>query len=191
MVYKSYLIGACTLLLCSCSTDSVKTDASVTNNSSNNTIQVKEDVPPALEKSTEDLLLAAFETGKNIFKTLKRNDSISAINRERIVAYQIGLPVNDVDVVFDVFEKLENKDNFYVLKKHRKEYYIIYYNGLSEKELNDSLENFKSKLPLELAQKLKVTNLMAICPKREKLIQSENISKRKRDFELPCLICDK
>ena len=60
----------------------------------------------------------------------------------------------------------------------------------SLKEMNDSIDSFKNKLPTEISTVIKTINLTSLCSKREKLMRGEDLTKRKQDQELPCLICN-
>jgi hypothetical protein len=128
--------------------------------------------------------------GKGAIKKMKIKDSISMANREKMYAYQIGLPVRHEDDIIDEYNKLTNAEDVYVFKKGRREYLMIKFEGKTEKELNDSLESYKNQLPVEIVGSAKIINLMSICSRKETLVIGEKIKKNKKSNEVPCLICD-
>lgn len=152
--------------------------------------EASEEIP---EKTDAEMIAeaipVAIDLTKTVIKNIKINDSIKMANREQMFAYQIGLPIRHIDEVFEAYKKLDNTESVYVMEKSRKEYYLIKYEGKSENELDNGLGTFNSELPIEIAGKAKVINLMNLCSRREKLTVGENIEKRKEDVELPCLIC--
>lgn len=148
------------------------------------------------EKSSEEIIKeaveASIETTKDVIKNLKKNDSIRFANREDVYAYRLGLPIRDEDEVFELYKTLYEIENIYVVKQSRKDYYLVYYNGNSEKQLNDSLEVFKATLPDQIRNEIVVLNLMELCTKsKQKLMRGEKLTKRREEAEIPCLICDK
>jgi hypothetical protein len=132
------------------------------------------------------------ELGKDLIKQFKTNDSIREAERERIYGYRIGFPIKDVDEVFEIYKQFENTEHIYVLKQSHKEYYLFYSNGGTEKQLSDSLQSFRAQLPEGLREHVIVMNMTKLCTNsKEKIMMGANLSKRKEDFEIPCLICDK
>jgi hypothetical protein len=134
---------------------------------------------------------AAVDLGKFVFSTIKINDSIKMANREKMFAYQIGLPMSDKSQVFEEYKKIHDSTGLFVMKVSRRDYYIVKYDGRSKEELEDNLDNFNALLSIDISGNAKVINLMSLCSKREKLMRGENLTKRKETIELPCLICDK
>lgn len=142
------------------------------------------------EKIAKEVINATVDITKTVIKTLKVNDSIRVANREQMYAYQIGLPIKNKDDVFEEYGKLENTESVYVLKKGRKEYYLIKYEGKSKDELSAGLEDYRKSIPSDLSGGAKVINMMNLCSKREKLMIGESLTKRKENEEIRCLICD-
>jgi hypothetical protein len=142
------------------------------------------------EKIAKEVINATVDLTKTVIKTLKVNDSIRVANREQMYAYQIGLPIKDKDDVFEEYGKLENTESVYVLKKARKEYYLIKYEGKTKDELSAGLDDYRKSIPSDLSGGAKVINVMSLCSKREKLMVGESLTKRKENEEIPCLICD-
>lgn len=142
------------------------------------------------EKIAKEVINATVDLTKTVIKTLKVNDSIRVANREQMYAYQIGLPIRHEDEVFEEYAKLENTESVYVLKKSRKEFYLLKYEGKAKEELNEGLEDYKKSIPSDLSGSAKVINVMSLCSKREKLMVGESLTKRKQKEEIPCLICN-
>lgn len=169
--------------------------STINESTTNNSTQVN--IEPAADTfNTAELVQesaeALFTLGENLIKKHKEKDSIRAAEREKLFAYRIGLPINDKDQVFEMYNKLTATENIYALKQSRQDYYLVYYNGYSKKQLEDSLEAFRAKLPTEFKNTLKVVNIMELCSdSRQNLMVGEKLTKRKSDDEIPCLICDK
>ncbi len=142
------------------------------------------------EKIAKEVISATVDLTKTVIKTLKVNDSIRIANREQMYAYQIGLPIKDKDEVFEEYAKLDNTEAVYVLKKSRKEFYLLKYEGKTKEELNQGLEDYKNSISPDLSGSAKVINVMSLCSKREKLMVGDPLTKRKEKEEIPCLICN-
>lgn len=194
IAFKKLLIlvmGSCMML--SCEQTPPKTDDSVVVEPSpvnGNTESSTESTTSSNEKIAKEVISATVDLTKTVVKTLKVNDSIRMANREQMYAYQIGLPIKDKDEVFEEYAKLDNTEAVYVLKKSRKEFYLLKYEGKTREELNEGLEEYKNSMPSELSGSAKVINVMSLCSKREKLMVGEPLTKRKEKEEIPCLICN-
>jgi|GEM_PF-5886092 len=195
---KRYLLNVLAVLifastLFSCETAPPKTNDSVVVEPApvnENTESSTESTTSSNEKITKEVINATVDLTKTVIKTLKVNDSIRVANREQMYAFQIGLPIRHKDNVFEEYGKLENTESIYVLEKSRKEYYIIKYEGKSQEELIDALEEYRKTIPSDLSGGVKVINIMSLCSKRDKLMVGENLRKRKENEEIPCLICN-
>lgn len=175
-----------------CDDEPKKTNVSISvETNHNDTIIVEEVTEPEKTKTDAELIeeaaIKTLEISSVFFRKMKTNDSIKMANREKMFAYQIGFAISDKDEVFDLFNKLEDTKDIYVLKQSRKDYFIIKYEGKGEKELKDSLLLFEK----QIGQDAKVVNLMTLCSKNEKLMVGEKLTKRKDDTEIPCLVCDR
>lgn len=180
-------------MMISCEQTSPKTNDSVvveTTSAQESTESTSESTTSSNEKIVKEVISATVDLTKTVIKTLKVNDSIRVANREQMYAYQIGLPIKHEDEVFEEYAKLENTESVYVLKKSRKEFYLLKYEGKPKEELNDGLEEYKKSIPSDLSGGAKVINVMSLCSKREKLMVGESLSKRKENEEIPCLICN-
>lgn len=147
-------------------------------------------IPKTDEEKIELAVNTAIDIRQLVVKRIQTNDSIRMANREKMYAYQIGMPFSDLDEVFEEFNKFDNTEDFYVLKKSKRDYYLIKYDGKTEGELRDALSDFKNQLPADANGTAKIINLMSLCSKREKLVVGEKLTKRKIDTEIPCLICN-
>jgi len=141
-------------------------------------------------ETVKEAVSLTIDLGKTFIKNLKVNDSIKMAHREKMFAYQVGLPIRHERDVFEEYKKLYDVESVYILKISRKDHYIIKYEGKSEEDLQKGLEDFKSQLPSEISGGVKIINLAKLCSKRENLKIGEKISRRKENIELPCLICD-
>lgn len=167
--------------------DSVVVEPSVVNQ---DTESSTESTTSSNEKIAKEVLDATVDLTKTVIKTLKVNDSIRVANREQMYAYQIGLPIRHEDEVFEEYAKLENTEAVCVLKRSRKEFYLLKYEGKTKEELSEGLEAYKKSISSDLSGGARVINVMSLCPKREKLMKGRNLSKRKEQEEIPCLICN-
>jgi hypothetical protein len=191
-VFKILLAVTTLGMVTSCEPASPKTDDSVVVQSEPTPEQTEsstESTTSSNEKIAKEVINATVDLTKTVIKTLKVNDSIRVANREQMYAYQIGLPIRDEDEVFEEYSKLENTESVYVLKKGRKEFYILKYEGKTNKELSDGLEEYQKSIPSGLSGGAKVINVMNLCSKRDKLMVGESLTKRKENKEIPCLIC--
>lgn len=142
------------------------------------------------EELTKEAIGAAVDLTKFLITNLKKNDSIRMSNREKMFAYQIGFKIKREENVFEVYEKIPDKTGVFVIRAGRKHYYLVKYEGKSKEELIEKLDEYNNTIPVDLGR-ASVVNLTTLCSRREKLTRDEDLSKRKEDIELPCLICDK
>lgn len=183
------------LILSSCSDfdEEKQSEVSINIESSNNDTVIVQQVnetsiqPKTQEEIIEDAVIKTIALSIDYFKNMKVNDSIKMASREKMFAYQIGFAINDKDELFEQFKKLDDKENIYVLKQSRNDYFLIKYSGKGEKELLDSLQLFENSIN----QDVKVINMMELCSKNKKLVRGEKLTKRKEVSEIPCLVCDK
>lgn len=152
--------------------------------------------PENKEKSDEEIIKETVQAlvtiSENVIKNKKEKDSIRIANREQLYAYRIGLPINDIDEVFEAYKTLGETDNIYVLKQTKRDYYLVYYDGSGKQQLEDSLESFKTKLPDIYNNDISVINIIDLCAKsKEKLMVGEKLTKRKEEVQIPCLTCEK
>lgn len=182
-------ISAC--MFSSCGRNSPKDDNNVVISDNTNEIQAEETKPEnksEINEIVKEVVPVVVDLTKTVIKNIKINDSIKMANREQMFAYQLGLPIRHEEELFEAYHKLSNTESIYVLEL-RKEYYLIKYEGKSKSELETELDNVKEELSANVTGAIKVKNLMDLCSKREKLIVGDNITRRKEEIELPCLIC--
>lgn len=141
-------------------------------------------------EAVKEAVNTTIDLGKAFIKNLKVNDSIKMSHREKMFAYQIGLPIRHERDIFEEYKKLYDVESVYILKISRKDHYIIKYEGKTEEDLQNELADFKSQLPAEITGGVKIINLARLCSKRDNLKIGEKITRRKENTELPCLICD-
>ena len=154
-------------------------------------IAEEEQEPSKLEeKIVEEAIDVAVDLTKLMVRKLRVNDSIRMSNREKMFAYQIGFPLNNKEETFEVFKGIKDSIGLFVLKVSRKDYYVVKFDGSSKEELESGLDNYNKTLSPDIGR-AKVINLASLCSRREKLMRGENLTKRKEEIELPCLICDK
>ncbi len=187
------------VLLCgyySCSDNTSKKDDGYVSQPSNIKVEeekkldkdqnTKED---ANEEINEEALDLAVDVSKLVITNLKVNDSIRRANRSIMFAFQIGLPIKNLEEVFEVYNSLSDIESVYILKLGRKEHYLIKYEGKTEEELLKQKEVFKQTLSSEVTGGVKVVNLMRLCSKKAKLMVGEKILNKEEKIEIPCLIC--
>lgn len=157
-----------------------------------NTAQIPEEEEPSKleEKIVEEAIDVAVDLTKLMVRKLRVNDSIRMSNREKMFGYQIGFPLNSKEETFEVFKKIQDSVGLFVLKVSRKDYYIVKFDGSGKEELESGLDTYNKTLSADIGR-AKIINLASLCSRREKLMRGENLTKRKEEIELPCLICDK
>jgi hypothetical protein len=122
----------------------------------------------------------------------RRRDSIMEANKSKWFAYKIGFEKTDREDVFDTYEKLKQLEisGLYALQSARKEYVLICYEAKAEAELKAQLDSFKLKVAA-IEPHVELVNIMNFCSLKEVIKKGKNLTKRKKDFEIPCLECDK
>ena len=129
------------------------------------------------------------EETKKLFAIKHHNDSIKKANREKIWVYQIGLPKNDISELWNSYNSLQHFSNIFIFKESKNSFFIIKDDGYSEQELKDSLPNFKIKID-SIEKRIKIIDLMSVCPKRKKITTTKKIKLKKGNPEVPCYICN-
>jgi hypothetical protein len=172
-----------------------------TNTASNAEVTVSNAAPPDTGKTDDkpktdaEVALEAFKVAVDVTQDAiadkRKNDSIREAHREKMFAYQIGIEKTDKDDVFDTYKKLMdlNVTGLYVVKKSRKDYVLVKYDAKLEDELNQGLDAFRVQVA-SVETKVDVKNLMDFCGLKEMLKKGSNLTERKQDFEVPCLVCD-
>ena len=122
----------------------------------------------------------------------RKRDSIFEANKDKHFAYKIGFEKTDRNDVFDTYKKLiELKiPGLYALETGRKEYVVISYEAKPEATLREQLEAFKSQVS-SVEPHVELVNIMSFCSLKEIIKKDKNLTSRKEDVEIPCLVCDK
>jgi|JI10StandDraft_1071094.scaffolds.fasta_scaffold10559_9 hypothetical protein len=176
-------------ILSSCADAPPKQDNSlvIDNNPTEPSATETENKPKTDAEIAKEIVTAGIDLTKTVIKTMKINDSIKTANREQMYGYRIGFPISSEEQVFEVYNKLTDRKDIYVLKESKKDYHLIKYEGKSKQELENAKEEFEKLI----GQDASVINIMSLCSKNKKLMRGDNLAKRKEDVEIPCLICDK
>jgi hypothetical protein len=161
-------------------------------------IEKEESAHPALANSIADVgidetIEAAgkiVDAGKNLVEAKRKNDSILESKREKMFAYQLGVPMKSKDQVVEAYEKLSDTKGVYVLKKSRKEYVLVKYEDKPESQVDEELQDYKDDHAEEVIGEIKKVDLVKECGKRKKPVLSSRIKKRKDDTQIDCLTCD-
>lgn len=159
---------------------------------------IAEEKPVQVAKSNAELILEAapelIEESKELVNAVKENkqrkDSIREANREKLWVYQVGLPVSREDDLWDVFRSIKSKTNVYAFKESRRRYILVKDGGFrTETEASEALEAFQAETGLQDVR-VKVIDLLSLCPRKGKLVQSDKITARKEKTSIPCFTCD-
>lgn len=141
------------------------------------------------EKIAKEILKTTADLAKNLVNNRRVKDSILLANRVELCVYQIGLPIQDKDEVFEIYNKLDDKESVYVFEKTRGEYYLVKYEGKTRDELLIELKDYQNGLRSEI-KGVKVLDLTKFCSKKKKIVVGGSIKKRKTNSEIQCLICN-
>lgn len=129
---------------------------------------------------------------EDISKNKQRKDSIFKANRKQVWVYQIGLPKNNLESLWEAYKKLKAIPGIFVFKESRKNFFIIKDDAYTEQQLTDSLNKVKMQIDTICAEKkIEIINLMDFCSKKETIIEGEKIRIKKEKEEIPCWICGK
>jgi hypothetical protein len=197
---KVMLLACFTFL--SCNESPPKEDTSITLDTTSiipyslDTLLADEVVPLAdttpqtvVEEIIEDGKLI-LEAGKELLNEKRKNDSIRLSKREKMYAYQLGLPCKNQKLLLEAYKKLSDLQSVYALKKDRNEYLLVKYEDKSEEQLCAELDTYKEAHANEIIGTIKVIDLFIECGKRKKPILSGKIKKRRDDTQIDCLTCD-
>lgn len=184
------IVMSCALLQ-SCSDSVPKSDQSTVVKTNRKEDQKE---PNEKTKSQTQVIIDAgttiLEPGADLLNKKRKNDSIRLAKREKMFAYQLGVPLKSEKLVIEAYAKLSDVEGVCVLKKSRNEYLLIKYEDKSEKLLDEDLENYKSEHTGEIMGEVRKVDLVKECGKRKKPILSGKISKRKGNIQIDCLTCD-
>lgn len=190
-LFKLVTIIVSSALLQGCSDSVPKSDQSTVVKSNRND---SEKETSERTKTESEVIIDAgttlLETGAQLLKTKRLNDSIRLAKREKMFAYQLGVPLKSEKLVIEAYGKLSNVDGVCALRKSRNEYLLIKYEDKSEKQLDEDLESYKSEHAGEIMGEVRKVDLVKECGKRKKPILSGRISKRKGNVQIDCLTCD-
>lgn len=132
-----------------------------------------------------------FALGKGVDAIQKQRirDSINALYKQKFFAYQIGIKQGKEEA-YKSYNKLLQKgvQSIYVFKAGRREYYLVKYQAMTEQELNENKDAFKTELGEIANEGVDVINLSGFCNKKETVTK---ITKSEDDVEIKCLECDK
>lgn len=138
-----------------------------------------------------DLTKLALEKGEKLLDNKQIKDSIRIANRDKFWVYQIGIARSSESEAWEAAQALDGIDHIYIFKESRKSYLVVWDNNYDRKMSEDSLENFKASADsILLGNRVKVVDIMGLCPKRKKLKETDQITKKKRPEIFRCVTCD-
>jgi hypothetical protein len=192
-------ILALTFFLVCCNENS----SDITNNNSNTAqpaAQSQSSDPgassPDTKKSDGEMYLEAFTAAANVASDALENkrmkDSVKLAHKEKMYAYQIGLPMKEKDQVFDLYKKLGEAEvkNVYVVRNPDDDYILVQYEAKEQDLLYENLKNFRDSLSDITSEKIAVVNLTEFCSKKDIIKKDGTLKKKREDVEIPCLVCD-
>lgn len=151
---------------------------------------------PDTKKTEAETYIEAITAAANVASTALENkrvkDSTKLAGKEKMFAYQIGLPMKKTDQVFDLYKKLQEAKirNIYVVKNPDDDYVMVQYEDKEQEDLYTNLHSFKDSLAEITSEKIAVINLNEFCSKKDLIKKEGTLRKRKEDVEIPCLVCD-
>lgn len=187
------------LCLVACENEIPKEDVStlLDSLSKNDSVVVSVEEPPLKDTTVKTEIETMVDESKKILETIqelaeakRKNDSIKLAKREKKFAYQLGLPLKSEKLVREAYESLTNTEGVRVLKKSRREYLLILYEGKDEITIDEELEQCKEEYGSEVIGEIKKIDLMLECGKNKEPFRSDPIKHRKSKIEIECLICD-
>lgn len=139
-----------------------------------------------------DILKTTIDKTEEYIDNKRTRDSIALANREKRWVYKIGDSKSSESDAWDAAMAVSPLGDIYIFKEERKTYAIICDPILGKEELESSLEIYAAKLDsIGLSYRITIVDLMTYCSKKENIIESEAIDKRKHDETFRCLTCDK
>jgi hypothetical protein len=132
------------------------------------------------------------EEGEEFFNEKRTRDSIALANREKRWVYKIGDAIDNESDAWDAAMELSFLGDISIFKEERKSYVIICDPIFDQEELEASLSSYELQLDsIGLNYRIKVIDLMTYCSKKESIVETEAIDKRKHDEVFRCFTCDK
>ena len=146
--------------------------------------EVEEGVEAAI-----DITQTIVEAGTEMLDAKRRNDSIKLSRREKMFAYQLGIPCRNEKLILDAYKNLTDKEGVYVFKKSRKEYLLVKYQSKSEGDLDKELVEYRSLHTGEVIGEIKKIDLVRECGKKKSPRLTGWLKSRKSKIQLECLTC--
>jgi hypothetical protein len=137
-----------------------------------------------------DVLKTGMEMGRDAMDRKRQRDSVAIATRDKMFAYQLGVPIRTEKGVFEAYEKLSDVEGVCVLKRSRKEYLLIKLQGEDEHQLYVDLVSYKEEHGAEVIGKIEVIDLVAECGKGKRPNWASKLKKRKSAIEIDCLTCN-
>jgi hypothetical protein len=148
----------------------------------NNATKIKEEV----------YVEAAEVVGSAVWQELKekrKRDSTELANRGKILVYQIGVPKNDKDELYNSYSKLVGLPDIYAFKADDN-YYLIKTVNYTEQTMQDSLSAMSAQLARRgVTDPIVILNALAFCKRKETIVHGKKVKIRHHD-DVPCYVCD-
>lgn len=156
-----------------------------------NTVEIEQPTPKAKTPESEyiDAAKEIYDITTDAIKKKKHKDSIFIANKEKIWAYQIGT-IKKRKAAWELYEKVKDIEGISFFKISRRKYLVVIYNGNTEEELNNTLNEF-SAITDSIGEKLKVINMTSYCSKKEKIVEQEQLRNRKKKYQVRLYECEK
>jgi hypothetical protein len=142
-------------------------------------------------EGSKDALIIANEISTNVSEKRKKEDSIFKATRSERWVYQIGDWMSNDEAMMSLYQKINAIPNVCLFKNENNFFFFINDNK-TKKELEDSLQDFKSRNGL--IERISTVDLSGYCRNsKEKLVKtkSRKIGKRKEKIEIECYSIEK
>lgn len=154
-----------------------------------------EGVSPEAQKADVETVMEAgqaiISAGQQLIGAKRKRDSIQLAGREKMFAYQLGLPAGSEKLVAEAYVKLSDREGVCVFKKPGNEFLLIKYEAKNEEELQAGLEEYRSERGHEVTGSIKIIDLMRECGKNRKPVLNKKIRSRHNKVSINCLTCSK
>ncbi|MCC6372972.1 MAG: hypothetical protein IT236_18360 [Bacteroidia bacterium] len=189
-IIKPILFTLLFLQLSSCTEDSPKEDTSITVDTTNYETSLADSTSKSRVQEIIADGMAIIDAKNELLERKRKNDSIRLSRREKMFAYQLGLPLKNEKLLMEAFEKLSDPTSVYALKKSNTEYLLVKFEDKSEEDLDTELDAYKAEHADEVIGSIKKIDLVRECGKKKMPVLAGKIKKRKNDTQIDCLICD-
>jgi len=187
-VNKSFFLIVSSFIF-SCNSESFKEDTSNFVEAGDHTIAIYDTSPKSRVQEILEDGKVVINAGKELLNEKRKNDSIKLSRREKMFAYQLGLPIKNEKLLMEAYKKLSSTQDIYAFKRDKNEYLLVKYEDLPREELELGLEAYRNLHANEVIGAIKIIDLAWECGKRKMPVLTYKIKMRKDTTQINCLTC--